>query len=89
MVRKAWKKAVLLAGLEGLQIRDIRHTWKTNAQRSGIDPTIRNAIVGHSSQRPVEDRYIKVSDEELLKAIDSMIFDNGWTELDLVEEGGG
>ena len=89
MVRKAWKRAIGLACLDGLQIRDIRHTWKTNAQRSGIDPTIRNAIVGHSSQRPVEDRYIKVSDEELLKAIDSMIFDNGWTELDLVEEGGG
>src|SRR5208283_4528019 len=89
MVRKAWKNAVLLAGLEGLQIRDFRHTWKTNAQRSGIDPTIRNAIVGHTSQRPVEDRYIKVSDEELLKAVDSMTFDNGWTELDLVEEGGG
>jgi integrase len=89
MVRKAWKRAIGLAGLEGLQIRDIRHTWKTNAQRSGIDPTIRNAIVGHSSQRPVEDRYIKVSDEELLKAVDSMTFDNGWTELDMVEEGGG
>ncbi len=87
MVRKAWSRAVQKAGLDGLQMRDLRHTWKTNAQRSGMDPTTRNLIVGHSSQRSVEDRYIRVSDEELLKAVDSMRFDNGWTELDMVEEG--
>jgi integrase len=86
MKRKAWDRAVRDARLEGLQMRDLRHTWKTNAQRSGIDPTVRNLIVGHSSQRSVEDRYIRVSDEELLKAVDSMTFDHGWTELDLVEE---
>ncbi len=86
-VRKAWAKAVQKSGLDGLQIRDLRHTWKTNAQRSGMDPTTRNLIVGHSSQRSVEDRYIRVSDEELLKAVDRMRFDNGWTELDMVEEG--
>jgi integrase len=51
-------------------MRDLRHTWKTNAQRSGIDPTIRNLIVGHSTERSVADRYIRVSDEELLKAED-------------------
>jgi integrase len=87
MVRKAWAKAVTRARLEGLQMRDLRHTWKTNAQRSGMDPTVRNLIVGHSSSRSVEDRYIRVSDEELLRAVDSMRFDNGWTELDMVEEG--
>ena len=87
MVRKAWAKAVKKAGLDGLQMRDLRHTWKTNAQRSGMDPSIRNLIVGHSSQRSVEDRYIRVSDDELLRAVDSMRFDNGWTELDVVAEG--
>lgn len=87
MVRKAWAKAVQKAGLDGLQMRDLRHTWKTNAQRSGMDPSTRNLIVGHSSQRSVEDRYIRVSDEELLRAVDAMRFDNGWTELDVVAEG--
>jgi len=87
MIRKAWSQAVELTGLEGLQIRDIRHSWKTNAQRSGMDYTIRNLIVGHSSQRSVEDRYIRASDEQLLKAVDEMTFDHGWTELDFVEEG--
>jgi len=87
MVRKAWSKALKEAGLGGLQMRDLRHTWKTNAQRSGMDPTVRNLIVGHSSNRSVEDRYIRVSDEELLKAVDTMKFDNGWTELDVLAEG--
>lgn len=87
MVRKCWARAIRLAGLSGLQIRDFRHTWKTNAQRSGMDPAVRNLIVGHSGQRSVEDRYIRVSDQELLRAVDAMTFDHGWTELDLVEEG--
>jgi integrase len=86
MVRRAWARAIRLAMLAGLQIRDLRHTWKTNAQRSGMDPTVRDLIVGHSTERSVADRYIRVSDEELLKAVDNMRFDNGWTELDLVEE---
>jgi integrase len=87
MVRKCWARAIRLAGLSGLQIRDFRHTWKTNAQRSSMDPAVRNLIVGHSGQRSVEDRYIRVSDQELLRAVDAMTFDHGWTELDLVEEG--
>ncbi len=87
MIRKAWDAALVKAELKGLQVRDLRHTWKTNTQRSGMDPTVRNMIVGHSSERSVADRYIRVSDEELLKAVDSMRFDNGWTELDMVEEG--
>jgi len=85
-VRKCWARATRLAEVPELQIRDLRHTWKTNAQRSGMDPTTRNLIVGHSVERSVADRYIRVSDEELLKAVDSMGFDNGWTELDEIED---
>jgi len=86
MVRKCWARAIARTGFKGLQIRDLRHTWKTNAQRSGTHPAVANVIVGHSSVRPVEDRYIHVSDEELLRAVDSMTFDHGGTELDFVEE---
>jgi len=86
MVRKAWDKAIAATGLKGLQRRDLRHAWKTNAQRSGMDPAIRNLIVGHSGERSVQDRYIRVSDQVLLDAVDSMTFDHGWTELDVVEK---
>ncbi|MFH0825137.1 MAG: tyrosine-type recombinase/integrase [Pseudomonadota bacterium] len=87
MIRKAWSSAALGSSLKGLQIKDLRHTWKTNAQRSGMDPAVRNSIVGHSSNRTVEDRYIRLSDEVLLNAVDAMTFDHGWSELDMVEEG--
>jgi integrase len=86
MVRKAWDKAIEATGLNGLQRRDLRHTWKTNAQRSGMDPAVRNLIVGHSGERSVQDRYIRISDQVLLDAMDSMTFDHGWTELDLAEK---
>lgn len=86
MIRKAWDRAKKSAGLNSLQVRDFRHTWKTNAQRSKMDPTVRNLIVGHSTERSVEDRYIRVSDEEILRAVDEMSFDHGCTELDWVEE---
>ena len=88
MVKKAWKLAVEKTGLKGLQMKDLRHTWKTNAHRSKMDPTTRNAICGHSSRRPVEDLYINLSDRELLRSVDAMTFDNGWTQLDVVEGGG-
>jgi len=87
MIRKAWTLAVERSGLKGLQVKDLRHTWKTNAQRSGMDPSVRNLIVGHSGERSVQDRYIRVSDQVLLDAVNSMTFDHGWTELDMVEEG--
>ena len=58
-IRKCWARAIRLAELPGLQIRDLRHTWKTNAQRSGMDPSVRDLIVGHSTERSVADRYIQ------------------------------
>jgi integrase len=83
MIKKAWKLAVQRSGLDGLQLKDLRHSWKTNAHRSRMDPATRNFICGHSSRRVVEDLYIHLSDEELLKAVDSMTFDHGWTQLDI------
>lgn len=61
---------------------DLRHTWKTNARRSGMDPEIRETILGHwSKQRSVTERYGRVGEQELLHAIDRMTFDHGNTEI--------
>ncbi len=68
-------------GLEGVQMRDLRHTFKTNAAMSGVDRTIRNAIVGHATRLPVEDLYIHIMDTKLLEAVDSMTFDHGTTAV--------
>ncbi len=64
------------------RFHDLRHTWKTNARRSGMDPEIREAILGHSTkERSVTERYGRISDKELVNAIDSMTFDHGETEI--------
>jgi integrase len=64
------------------RFHDLRHTWKTNARRSGMDPEIREAILGHSTkERSVSERYGRISDRELINAIDSLTFDHGETEI--------
>ncbi len=75
--RKCWARIMRLTGLDGYQTRDFRRTFKTNLAWSGVDRTIRNAIVGHSSHVPVEDRYIHLTDQVLLEAVYGMRFDHG------------
>jgi integrase len=75
--RKCWARILRLTGLKSFQMRDFRRAFKTNLAWSGVDRTIRNAIVGHSSHVPVEDRYIHLTDERLLEAVDNMKFDHG------------
>ena len=64
------------------RFHDLRHTWKTNARRSGMDPEIREAIMGHWYRgRNVNERYGRISEEELLRAIDLLTVDHGETEI--------
>lgn len=83
-VRWVWERNV--AKLEGLtpvpHFHDLRHTWKTNARRSGMDPEIREAIMGHALRgKSVSEGYGVIGDEELLQAIDLMTFDHGDTKI--------
>ncbi len=80
--RKCWARICRLVGLQGIQLRDLRHTFKTNAAMSGMDRAIRNAIVGHATKLPVEDLYIHIADAKLLDAVDNMTFDHGTTVAD-------
>ncbi len=82
-VSKPWRESVLELGLEPApRFHDLRHTWKTNARRSGMDPEIRESIMGHWYRgRNVTERYGRIGDEELIKAIDQMTFDHGKTEI--------
>jgi integrase len=67
---------------------DLRHTWKTNARRSGMDPEIRESILGHwFKEKSVTERYGRISDQELVNAIDSMTFDHGESEIYVPKHG--
>jgi integrase len=82
-LKNPWLKAVRSMDLDPRpRFHDLRHTWKTNARRSGMDPEIREAIMGHWYRgRNVSERYGRISEDELLKAIDSMTMDHGETEI--------
>jgi integrase len=83
-VRWCWdRKVINVDGLDPVpRFHDLRHTWKTNARRSGMHPEIEKAIMGHSSRaRNVHEGYGLISDDELIKAIDAMTFDHGETEI--------
>jgi integrase len=81
--KKPWAKGVKVLEMEQRpRFHDLRHTWKINARRSGMDPEIREAIMGHWYRgRNVNERYGRIGDEELIKAIDQMTFDHGKTEI--------
>lgn len=81
-IRHAWRKAVKAIGLSDPRPRfhDLRDTGRGNARRSGIDPDIAEAILGHWNRgRRVNERYGWISDQELIAAIDGMTFDHGDT----------
>jgi integrase len=82
-IKKPWNRAARMAGLHPCpRFHDLRHAWKTNARRSGIDPEIRESILGHwFKERSVSERYGRISDAELVTAIDLMTFDHGPTEI--------
>src|SRR5208283_4074489 len=82
-VRKPWVKAVQAVGLDPAPtFHDLRHTWKTNAMRSGVDFEIREAILGHCNRsKSVAERYDRISDEDLVRAVNKIRFDNGKTEI--------
>jgi len=82
--KNPWPRACASLALEKPwpRFHDLRHTWRANARRSGIDPTIAESILGHWFRgRSVNERYGHVSDQELLAAVDKMTFDNGETEI--------
>lgn len=84
IIKNPWRKACKRLGLDDPRPRfhDLRHTWKTDARRSGMDPEIRESIIGHwFKEKSVSERYGRISDGELIEAIDLMTFDHGATEI--------
>lgn len=82
-IKRLWDEAGGQLGFNPLpRFHDLRHTWKTNARRSGMDPEIRESILGHwYREKSVTERYGRISDAELIHAIDRMTFDHGETEI--------
>lgn len=82
--KNCWPRACNDVGLETPHPRfhDLRHTWRTNARRSGVDAQIAECIMGHWFRgKSVNDRYGRISEKELVDAINKMTFGHGDTEI--------
>jgi integrase len=88
---RVWRTAVQALNIDPRPTpHDFRHTWKTNAMRSGIFPAIADMILGHGNRKKdLQSLYISVSNADLLDAIDRMKFDKGETEIWVTERGNG
>jgi integrase len=82
-IKNPWRRACKGLGLDPRpRFHDLRHTWKTNARRSKVDPEIRESIMGHwFKEKSVSERYGFISKQELIEAIDQMTFDHGPTQI--------
>jgi integrase len=79
-LKKPWKIAIKAVGLNPAPtIHDLRHVWKTNAMRSRMDFELREAIMGHAIG--IAGRYGRMSDDDLVRAVNGMRFDEGSTEI--------
>ena len=90
-LRMPWVRALDKLKWPGPRPRfhDLRHSWKTNARRSGIDLEIRESILGHSNRSlDVSERYGIISDNELVRAIDKFTYHHGLTQILVASKGG-
>jgi integrase len=75
-IRDGIRQACKLAGIEygrnkreGFTLHDLRHAFTTNLRRAGVPEREIMAITGHSS-RSTFDRYSKVDEADLHRAVD-------------------
>jgi len=63
--KNCWPRACKSLGVERPRPRfhDLRHTWRANARRSGVDRFIAESIMGHCFRgKTVNERYGRISD---------------------------
>ena len=57
------------AGIKRFCMHALRHTYATRAIESGMQPKILQKLLGHASIKTTRDRYVHVTDESMLKAV--------------------
>jgi len=67
-VRTSFEGACRRAGLEGLRLHDLRHTFATRLVRRGVDIITVQSLLGHSSVTTTE-RYTHTGEEQKREAV--------------------
>jgi integrase len=72
-VYNRWIGLIARAGLKGRRIHDMRHTVETWLAQNGVEPTLRDAILGHvKGGGSMTARYTHWQWEDLVAAMDKM-----------------
>ena len=64
-----WDRIRTEAGLSGLRIHDLRHTWASTAAMNGVDMVTIAKLLGHALVETTE-RYVDLSDQSVADAAD-------------------
>lgn len=57
------------AGIRRFCMHALRHTYATRAIERGVQPKVLQQLLGHSSIRTTMDRYVGVTDDSMLRAV--------------------
>jgi integrase len=70
-VERQWRAACKSAGVVGLRLHDLRHTFATRLSEMGVTETAIASLLGHSSLRMTA-RYTHATEEARRQAVDSL-----------------
>jgi integrase len=68
-VRKTWRRALSIAGLEDFRVHDIRHCFASHAVSSGRSESVAGGVLGHSSPLTTR-RYSHLADKAKADTVD-------------------
>lgn len=58
------------ANIKRFSMHTLRHTYATRAIESGMQPKVLQMLLGHSNLKTTMDRYVHVTDESMIKAVE-------------------
>ncbi len=58
------------ANIKRFSMHTLRHTYATRAIESGMQPKVLQMLLGHSNLKNTMDRYVHVTDESMIKAVE-------------------
>jgi len=68
-LKKLWRRVTLAAGLEGVHIHDLRHTFASHLVSGGVPLAVVGKLLGHTQARTTQ-RYAHLADAALRAATD-------------------
>ena len=69
-IKHPWETARTAAGLDGLHLHDLRHSFASFAINAGVDLFAVGRILGHADHQSTM-RYSHIANETLLKAVEA------------------